>query len=55
MKKYEVPVMKLHQLKTEHLLLEGSNGSKENFDRSAANTESYDVEESFNSKNYFDN
>ena len=53
MKKYEVPVMKLHQLKTERLL--DVNSGKENFDRSAANTESYEVEESFNSNTYFDN
>ena len=53
MKKYEVPVMRLHQLKTERLL--DVNSGKENFDRSAANTESYDVDESFDSKNYFDN
>ena len=55
MKKYEVPVMKLHQLKPSTILSGSGNEGKENFDRSAANTESYDVDESFNSKNYFDN
>jgi hypothetical protein len=52
MKKYEVPVMKLHQLKSGSIL---QASGKENFDRSAANTEGYEVDESFDSKNYFDN
>ena len=52
MKKYEVPVMKLHQLKSGSIL---QASGKENFDRSAANTENYEVDESFDSKNYFGN
>ncbi len=53
MKKYEVPVMRFHQLKSDRLL--AALSGKENFDRSAANTEGYEVEESFNSNTYFDN
>lgn len=53
MKKYEVPVMRFHQLKSDRLL--AALSGKENFDRSAANTENYEVDESFNSDNYFGN
>lgn len=52
MKKYEVPVMKLHQLKSGSIL-QGSG--KENFDRSAANTQAYEIDGDFDSKNFFEN
>ena len=56
MKKYEVPVMKLHQLKSQ--LKSGSilqASGKENFDRSAANTQAYEIDGDFDSKNFFEN
>lgn len=55
MKKYEVPVMKLHQLKSGNILQGSGNGSKENFDRSAANTQAYEVDGEFDSNNFFEN
>ena len=54
MKKYEVPVMKLHKLKTSRIL-QGSAGAKETFDRSSANTEKFDVDDSFDSNSFFEN
>lgn len=52
MKKYEVPVMKLHQLKSGSIL---QASGKENFDRSAANTQAYEVDGEFDSNNFFEN
>jgi hypothetical protein len=52
MKKYEVPVMKLHQLKSGSIL---QDSGKENFDRSAANTQAYEIDGDFDSKNFFEN
>ena len=54
MKKYEVPVMKLHQLKSGSILQASGNG-KENFDRSAANTQAYEVDGEFDPNNFFEN
>ena len=51
MKKYEVPVMRFHQLKSDRLLQ--SVSGKEYFDRSAANTEGYEYDNDFNSDNFF--
>ena len=51
MKKYEVPVMKLHQLKPGNIL---QASGKENFDRSAANTQKYEIDKDFDSDNLFD-
>lgn len=56
MKKYEVPVMKLHQLKPSTILA-GSNGSnegKEFVDNSAVNTQKYEIDKDFDSDNLFD-
>ena len=52
MKKYEVPVMKLHHLKSGSIL---QASGKENFDRSAANTQAYEVDGDFDSNNFFEN
>ena len=46
MKKYEVPAMKVYELKPCRIL-SGSRGT--------AKTENYQVDDSFNSENYFDN
>jgi hypothetical protein len=59
MKKYEVPVMKLHQLKPSTILAgsNGSNGSnegKEFVDNSAVNTQKYEIDKDFDSDNLFD-
>ncbi len=55
MKKYEVPVMKLHQLKSSTILA-GSEPSKP-FDEgnSGITTQKYEIDEDFDSKNFFDN
>lgn len=53
MKKYEVPVMRFHQLKSDRLLQ--SVSGKENFDRSAANTQAYEVDGEFDPNNFFEN
>lgn len=53
MKKYEVPVMTLHKLKPCRIL--SVSGEKRSFDNSSsANTESYEVDESFNSNSFFE-
>ena len=52
MKKYEVPVMKLHQLKSGSIL---QASGKVNFDRSAANTQAYEIDGDFDSNNFFEN
>ena len=54
MKKYVVPAMKLHKLKTSSILADSSQG-KETFDRSSANTEKFDVDDSFDSNSFFEN
>ena len=54
MKKYEVPVVKLHKLKSSRIL-SGSAGAKETFDRSSANTENFEVDEEFKAGNFFEN
>jgi hypothetical protein len=54
MKKYEVPVMKLHKLKTSSILADSLQG-KETFDGSSANTEKFDVDDSFDSNSFFEN
>ena len=53
MKKYEVPVMKLHQLKPSTILA-GSNEGKEFVDNSAVNTQKYEIDKDFDSDNLFD-
>jgi hypothetical protein len=47
MKKYEVPVMRLHKLKPNRILCGSSLG--------AANTQSYEMDENFNSETFFSN
>ena len=54
MKKYEVPVVTLHKLKPCRIL-SGSQQAKETFDRSSANTESFEVDEEFKAGNFFEN
>ena len=54
MKKYVVPAMKLHKLKPCRIL-SGSQQAKETFDRSSANTENFEVDESFDSNSFFKN
>ncbi len=56
MKKYEVPVMKLHQLKPSTILAvsNGSNEGKEFVDNSAVNTQKYEIDKDFDSDNLFD-
>lgn len=54
MKKYEVPVVKLHKLKSCSIMA-GTAQVKEHFDRSSANTENFEVDESFNSNSFFEN
>ena len=54
MKKYEVPVVTLHKLKPCRIL-SGSPQAKETFVRSSANTENFEVDESFNSNSFFEN
>lgn len=53
MKKYEVPVMKLHQLKSGNVLQASGNG-KEFVDNSAVNTQKYEIDKDFDSDNLFD-
>ena len=53
MKKYEVPVMKLHQLKA-GTILAGSE-SKEFVDNSSINTQKYELDETYGPDNLFDN
>ena len=51
MKKYEVPVMKLHQLKSGNIL---QASGKEFVDNSSVNTEKYEIDNDYNSDNLFD-
>ena len=53
MKKYESPVMKLHQLKAGSILA-GSNGVKPTPDHSGASTQSYEYDGNFNSDDLFE-
>ena len=56
MKKYEVPVVTLHKLKPCRIIMtSGVNEGKETFDRSSANTEKFDVDDSFDSNSFFKN
>ena len=52
MKKDEVPGMKLNKQKSGSIL---QASGKENFDRSAANTQAYEIDGDFDSKNFFEN
>ena len=55
MKQYEVPVMKLHQLKPSTILAgSNSNEGKEFVDNSAVNTQKYEIDKDFDSDNLFD-
>ena len=51
MKKYEVPVMKLHQLKSGSIL---QASGKEFVDQSSINTQKYEIDKDFDSDNLFD-
>ena len=52
MKKYEVPVMKLHQLKSGSIL---QASGKEFVDQSSINTQMYEVDDTYGPDNLFDN
>ena len=52
MKKYEVPVMKLHQLKSGSLM---QTSGKEFVDQSSINTQMYEVDDTYGPDNLFDN
>ena len=52
MKKYEVPVMKLHQLKSGTIL--AASEGKEFVDNSSINTQKYEIDKDFDSDNLFD-
>ena len=53
MKKYESPVMKLHQLKAGRILA-GSNGVKPTPNAGGASTQSYEYEGGFNGDNLYE-
>ena len=53
MKKYEVPVMKLHQLKPSTILA-GSEPAKPFEDNSSINTQKYVEDNSYNPDNLYD-
>ena len=51
MKKYEVPVMRFHQLKSGNIL---QASGKEFVDNSAVTTQKYEIDKEFDSDNLFD-
>ena len=53
MKKYEVPVMKLHQLKSGTVM--AASEGKEFVDNSSINTQKYELDETYGPDNLFDN